>query len=76
MPMNAVHRRLRRSDGWAERMRTQVLPWATREVPLAGTVLELGPGYGITTRWLTEHGGDLTAIEVDPTLAGDLRAQC
>ncbi len=73
--MNAVHRRLCRSDGWAERMRAQVLPWATREVPLAGRVLELGPGYGITTRWLSEHGGDLTAVEVDPVLAKDLRAQ-
>lgn len=73
--MNAVHRRLCRSDGWAERMRAQVLPWATREVPLEGRVLELGPGYGITTRWLAEHGGDLTAVEVDPALAADLRTQ-
>ena len=56
-------------------MRSQVLPWATREVPLEGRVLELGPGYGITTRWLTEHGADLTAVEVDPALARDLRAQ-
>ena len=75
MPMNAVHRRLCRSDGWAARMRTQVLPWALRGVRLDGDVLEIGPGYGITTRWLTEQGGRLTALEVDPTLAADLRAQ-
>lgn len=71
--MNVIHRRICQSDGWATRMRSQVLPWATRDVPLTGKVLELGPGYGITTRWLTEHGGELTAVEVDPALAGGLR---
>lgn len=71
--MNAVHRRLCQSDGWAARMRTQVLPWALRGVPLDGDVLEIGPGYGITTRWLTEQGGRVTALEVDPALAAGLR---
>jgi SAM-dependent methyltransferase len=75
MPMNAVHRWLCRSDGWATRMRTQVLPWAMEGVPLDGEVLELGPGYGITTRWLLDRGARLTAIEVDPTLAAGLRAE-
>ena len=75
MPMNAVHRRLCKSDGWATRMRSQVLPWAMRDVPLTGNVLELGPGYGITTRWLAGHGGRMTAVEVDPALAADLRNQ-
>ena len=73
MPMNAIHRKLCQSDGWATAMRTQVLPWAVGDVPLDGDVLELGPGYGITTRWLADHGGRLTAVEVDPTLAADLR---
>ncbi|MGH3876445.1 MAG: methyltransferase domain-containing protein [Actinophytocola sp.] len=75
MPMNAVHRRLCRSDGWATRMRTKVLPWAMRDVTLAGAVLELGPGYGITTQWLLDRGARLTAIEVDPKLAADLRTR-
>jgi len=73
--MNAVHRKLCRSDGWAMRMRTQVLPWAMRDVGLTGEVLELGPGYGITTQWLLDHGARLTAIELDAALAADLRAQ-
>jgi SAM-dependent methyltransferase len=73
MPMNAVHRRLCRSDGWATRMRTQVLPWAMRDVGLTGDVLELGPGYGITTQWLLDRGARLTAVEVDPALAAALR---
>jgi SAM-dependent methyltransferase len=73
MPMNAIHRKICQSDKWATAMRTQVLPWAVGDVPLDGDVLELGPGYGITTRWLANHGGRLTAVEVDPTLATDLR---
>lgn len=76
MPMNAVHRRLCRSDSWAQRMRAQVLPWAMRDVPLDGRrVLELGPGYGITSTWLLEQGAQLTAVEVDPDLARALREQ-
>jgi SAM-dependent methyltransferase len=71
--MNAIHRRLCRSAGWAERMHGQVMPWALDGVELAGTVLEIGPGYGVTTRWLAERTGRLTAVEVDPDLAADLR---
>ena len=48
--------------------------WALRGVPLDGDVLEIGPGYGITTRWLTEQGGRVTALEVDPALAAGLRS--
>jgi SAM-dependent methyltransferase len=43
-------------------------------VPLDGDVLEIGPGYGVTTRWLAEKGGRLTAVEVDPDLAAGVRA--
>jgi SAM-dependent methyltransferase len=75
MPMNAIHRKICSSDSWADAMRTQVLPWAVGDVPLDGDVLELGPGYGITTRWLADHGGRLTAVEVDPKLAAGLRTQ-
>jgi len=56
-------------------MRTEVLPWATNGVALDGDVLEVGPGYGITTQWLLDRGARLTAIEVDPALAADLRAR-
>jgi SAM-dependent methyltransferase len=71
--MNLIHRRICRSARWADRMRSQVLPWACEGVRLDGDVLEIGPGYGVTTRWLLERGGRLTAVEVDPGLAADLR---
>jgi SAM-dependent methyltransferase len=72
MSMNLIHRRICRSDKWTHRMRSQVLPWACEGVRLDGDVLEIGPGYGVTTRWLLERGGRLTAVEIDPELAADL----
>jgi SAM-dependent methyltransferase len=75
MAMNLIHRRLCRSDGWAQRVRDTLLPWALRDVPLEGSVLEIGPGYGVTTRLLAERAGRLTAVEVDPVLAADLTAE-
>ncbi|WP_219419343.1 class I SAM-dependent methyltransferase [Pseudonocardia nigra] len=73
--MNLIHRRLCKSDSWAARARSELLPWACRDVPLDGDVLEIGPGYGITSRWLLERGARLAAVEVDPALAADLRRQ-
>jgi SAM-dependent methyltransferase len=73
--MNLLHRRICRSDAWAARMHAEVLPWACRGVPLDGDVLEIGPGYGVTTRWLLDQGGRLTAVEVDPDLAAGLRSR-
>jgi SAM-dependent methyltransferase len=71
--MNLLHRRICRSDSWALRMHSQVLPWACRNVPLDGDVLEIGPGYGVTTGWLLDQGAHLTAVEVDPDLADGIR---
>lgn len=75
MPMNAVHRRLCRSDYWTNVVCSQLLPWTVRGVPLDGEVLEIGPGYGVTTRWLAQRTDRLTAIEIDPALVADLRAE-
>jgi SAM-dependent methyltransferase len=71
--MNLIHRRVCRSEKGADRMHSQVLPWACEGVELDCDVLEIGPGYGVTTRWLLERGGRVTAVEVDPNLAANLR---
>ena len=65
--MNLLHRRICRSDSWATRMHGEVLPWACRTVPLDGDVLEIGPGYGVTTRAglgdrVDVHTGDGAAL--------------
>lgn len=72
--MNVIHRWICNSNSWANRMSTQVLPWACEGVDLDGDVLEIGPGYGVTTRWLLARGARLTAVEIDPVLADRVRA--
>ncbi|APR82802.1 Hypothetical protein A7982_08151 [Minicystis rosea] len=45
------------------------LPWALAGVELGDDVLEVGPGYGATTRVLVERARSLTAVEIDEALA-------
>jgi SAM-dependent methyltransferase len=75
MPMNAIHRRLCRSDRWASRVEGQLLPWVLRGIQLGGDVLEIGPGYGVTTRVLADRASRLTVVEIDPDLAAALEAE-
>ncbi|MGI5125413.1 class I SAM-dependent methyltransferase [Pseudonocardia sp. CA-107938] len=75
MPMNLVHRRLCSSVTWADRVERELLPWALRGVDLGDDVLEIGPGFGATTRVLARATPALTALEVDPASASGLRAE-
>lgn len=72
MPMNRMHQRLCSSAEWAKGVKEGLLPWALDGVDLGEDVLEIGPGYGATTRVLIDHAPRLTAIELDPALARDL----
>ncbi|HEY3896741.1 MAG TPA: class I SAM-dependent methyltransferase [Pseudonocardiaceae bacterium] len=72
MPMNFIHRRLCRSDKWISTVESQLLPWALSGVDLGTDVLEIGPGYGVTTRLLVHRAARLTAVEVDPDLVAAL----
>jgi ubiquinone/menaquinone biosynthesis C-methylase UbiE len=71
--MNFYHRRLCRSDAWADRVRTTILPAVLAGLPVGTDVLELGPGPGRTTEQLLEVVPRLTAIELDGSAARDLR---
>jgi SAM-dependent methyltransferase len=75
MPMNAVHRRLCRSDRWASRVEGHLLPWVLRGIELGRDVLEIGPGYGVTTRVLVDRVPRLTIVEIDAHLARALDAE-
>jgi SAM-dependent methyltransferase len=75
--MNRYHQRRCRSPEWAAHMAGTVLPRALDGLALGTEVLELGPGYGATTRPLMERAGPgaaVTALEKDPELARRLRA--
>ncbi|WP_117209398.1 class I SAM-dependent methyltransferase [Allorhizocola rhizosphaerae] len=71
--MNRIHNRLCRSDSWFDKIEHEVLPWALRGIELGDDVLEIGPGFGATTKVLAPMVPRLTALEIDPALAGGLR---
>ncbi len=73
--MNRYHRRICNSPGWSAYIAGTVLPRALDGVALGPRVLELGPGYGASTRPLAAQAGSLTALESDPALAARLRAE-
>jgi ubiquinone/menaquinone biosynthesis C-methylase UbiE len=65
MPMNWMHRRICKSAGWANAVENSLLPWALDGVDLGADVLEIGPGFGVTTEVLARRPGRVTALEVD-----------
>ena len=70
--MNRNHRELCASDGWGEYIRDDLLPWVLGERPLGGSVLEIGPGPGLSTDLLRSRTRRLTAIESDRRAAASL----
>lgn len=69
--MNAVHRKLCSSRMWANAVEKALSSWLTG-VDIGDDVVEIGPGYGATTRVLAKHCDRLTAVEIDPVLAARL----
>lgn len=73
--MNLIHRKYCSSTTWADRVERELLPWALRGVDLGEDVLEIGPGFGATTRVLARTVPELTVLEIDPASAQGLRAE-
>lgn len=71
--MNRYHGRLCRSDAWAEKVRTTILPRVLDGLDVGTDVLELGPGPGRTTEQLLDVVPRLTALELDGEAARRLR---
>ncbi len=71
--MNLFHRWYCRSDGWTRRLYGAILPVALAGLELGDSVLELGPGPGLTTAWLCQRVPRVMAIELDPGLAAAAR---
>jgi SAM-dependent methyltransferase len=67
--VNRFHRYYCASPGWARLVQTTLVPAVLEGTELGRRVLELGPGPGLTTQVLAGVAAELTAIEIDPTLA-------
>ena len=75
--MNPIHNLICSSQWWSRRVEHDLIPWGLRHVQLGDDVLEIGPGFGATTRVLVrERGpGRLTVIELEERYCQTLRAE-
>ena len=73
--MNRIHNVLCSSGWWARRAREELVPWGTAGVELGDDVLEIGPGFGATTRVLAPALERLSVLELDPGYCARLRAE-
>ena len=70
--MNEKHLEFCASPEWAAIVEHELLPWAVGDSDLGDDVLEVGAGPGLTTDVLRQRVPRLTAVEIDPELAGAL----
>src|SRR5579859_2811893 len=63
--MNPIHNVICSSRSWRRRVERELVPWGLDGVELGGQVLELGPGFGVTTRVLVGRLGRMDVLELD-----------
>ncbi|WIY05675.1 class I SAM-dependent methyltransferase [Amycolatopsis mongoliensis] len=74
MPMNLIHRKICSSEKWAATVEERLAPWL-RARDLGDDVLEIGPGFGATTKVLLDVVPKLTVLEIDHASSKLLRAK-
>ena len=67
--MNVLHRWICSSRHWKRKLEDDVLPVALNGLDLGDNVVEIGPGFGLTTAWLSQRIKRLTVVEIDNRLA-------
>jgi 16S rRNA A1518/A1519 N6-dimethyltransferase RsmA/KsgA/DIM1 with predicted DNA glycosylase/AP lyase activity len=70
--MNQVHRWICSSGHWKRKLEGTLLPQALDGFALGDNVLEIGPGFGLTTDWLRRRHKRLTVVEINCRLADSL----
>ncbi len=72
--INVAHNIICSSGWWATRVENELLPWGLKQVELGEDVLEIGPGFGATTRILADRVPKLTALELNERYCEQLRS--
>jgi ubiquinone/menaquinone biosynthesis C-methylase UbiE len=72
--MNRVHNLFCSSGYWARNVEEKLLPWGLNGVELGDEVLEIGPGFGATSKVLAERPGKLSILELEPDYCAQLRS--
>jgi SAM-dependent methyltransferase len=70
--MNRFHKWYCRSGHWKRKLEDEILPWTLRDIDLGDSVLEIGPGPGVTTDWLRTRSKYIECLEIDPALVSSL----
>jgi SAM-dependent methyltransferase len=73
--VNFAHNRICSSQRWARRVERDLIPWGLDGVSLGDDVLEIGPGFGATTRLLVNRVPRLSVLELSEDYCRRLRAQ-
>jgi ubiquinone/menaquinone biosynthesis C-methylase UbiE len=73
--MNRMHSVICSSGRWRQVVERELLPWGLRGAELGDDVLEIGPGFGATTRVLAKRAGELTVLELDEGYCRRLRRE-
>jgi len=71
--MNLAHAAICSSGWWAKTVEHELLPWGLAGVELGEDVLEIGPGFGATTKVLARRPGSLTVVELSESYCRRLR---
>jgi ubiquinone/menaquinone biosynthesis C-methylase UbiE len=73
--VNRVHNWYCSSDRWARGAEEKLLPWGLKGIDLGDDVLEIGPGFGATSRVLAKRPGELSILELEPGYCDHLRSE-
>jgi ubiquinone/menaquinone biosynthesis C-methylase UbiE len=71
--LNRVHNLMCSSGWWARRVENELIPWGISQTDLGDDVLEIGPGFGATTKVLARRPGRLSVLELDEGYCERLR---
>jgi ubiquinone/menaquinone biosynthesis C-methylase UbiE len=72
--MNTIHNLICSSRWWDRRVEHELLPWGLDGVELGDEVLEIGPGFGATTKLLAKRSFKLSVLELDQDYCDRLRS--
>jgi ubiquinone/menaquinone biosynthesis C-methylase UbiE len=73
--VNRVHNWYCSSDRWARGVEQKLVPWGLSGVELGDDVLEIGPGFGATSKVLAERPGRLSILELEEDYCEHLRSR-
>ncbi len=73
--MNPIHNVICSSRRWERRVERELVPWGLEGVELGSRVLEVGPGFGATTRVLVKRLGRIDVLELDKRYCERLQVQ-